>query len=154
MPAAIATYCLPPTEYVIGPAETWPPRFAFHKSAPLAGIQRKEISFAPAGEQQVRRGREQAAVGDVGHLELPLPGAGLRIERLNGAVPVFGQPPVDHGTRLQHADGHHRQRARESPAFRELDRPLDVRRGRVHPARNVEESVRGLYDGDIQLVPP
>src|SRR5205809_3924643 len=36
-----------------------------------ARVQRVEISFTPAGEEHVRRGREDAAVGDVGHLETP-----------------------------------------------------------------------------------
>jgi hypothetical protein len=34
-PAAIATYCLPSSRYVIGAAETAPPTLAFHSSAPV-----------------------------------------------------------------------------------------------------------------------
>src|SRR5204862_6316011 len=34
-PALTATYCLPPTEYVIGPDMTAAPRDVFHSSAPL-----------------------------------------------------------------------------------------------------------------------
>ena len=34
-PALTATYCLPPTEYVIGPEMTAAPRDVFHSSAPL-----------------------------------------------------------------------------------------------------------------------
>src|SRR5712691_2288537 len=35
-------------------------------------IQRKEMTFAPSREEQIRRGREDAALGVVNHLELPL----------------------------------------------------------------------------------
>ena len=35
LPALTATYCLPPTEYVIGPEMIAAPREAFHSSAPL-----------------------------------------------------------------------------------------------------------------------
>ena len=42
LPAAIATYCLPATEYDIGPAETWPPTLPFHSSAPVRASSAKK----------------------------------------------------------------------------------------------------------------
>ena len=38
LPALTATYCLPPTEYVIGPDWTWPPTVNFHSSAPVRAL--------------------------------------------------------------------------------------------------------------------
>src|SRR5262245_40977868 len=43
-------------------------------------VEREEVALAPAGEHEIRRRRQDTAVGDVAHLELPLQLAGLGIE--------------------------------------------------------------------------
>src|SRR5436190_456462 len=84
----------------------------------LAGDgEREEVTVASADEHQIRRRRQDAALGHVRHVERPLALAGFRIERLNRAVAFFRQTAIDERTWLQHADRHHRQRAGESLAF-------------------------------------
>ena len=60
-----------------------------------ARVERLEVAFASAREQQVRGRRQDAAVGDVGHLELPLLAPGAGIERDHRAVAGRFGPRVD-----------------------------------------------------------
>src|SRR5437899_2576280 len=60
-----------------------------------ARIEREEIAFAAAGEYEIAGGRQDPAVGDVGHLELPFQLARLRIERLNRTPPFLRRALVD-----------------------------------------------------------
>src|SRR5436190_787473 len=47
LPAAIATYCFPFTEYDIGPAETWPPTFPFQSCSPVRASSAKKYPSRP-----------------------------------------------------------------------------------------------------------
>src|SRR5438552_1369323 len=58
----------------------------FPQQLATARVQRKEVSFSPSREQQVRCGGEHAALGVVNHLEFSLLFAGLRIDRPDRAV--------------------------------------------------------------------
>src|SRR5436309_4504781 len=49
-------------------------------------VEREEVSFATAAEQQIRSSRQDAGVGEVGHLELPLSVARQRIDCAHRAV--------------------------------------------------------------------
>ena len=46
------------------------------------------VALARAGEQQIRRGRQDAAGGDVRHPELPLLLSGDGVQRDHGAMPA------------------------------------------------------------------
>src|SRR5258707_935690 len=52
-------------------------------------------TVAAAGKHEIGRRRQHAAVGDVGHLELPLELARLRIERLNRAPSLLRRALID-----------------------------------------------------------
>src|SRR5713226_5463077 len=47
LPAATATYCLPFTEYVIGPEASTPPTATFHSRAPLRASRAKKYPSRP-----------------------------------------------------------------------------------------------------------
>src|SRR5437870_10892639 len=55
----------------------------------VTGVQGKEISVASAAKQQIRNRRENSGVSNVGHLELPLPLAGFRVDGTDSAVTFF-----------------------------------------------------------------
>src|SRR5919198_4996886 len=103
-------------------------------------VEREEVAFAPAGEHEIGRGREDAAVGDVAHLELPFELAALRVERLNGAPPFLRRARVD----VARPGAERRYRHRRKPsgvlvAGLVLRGSFRVRRRGVHPRRDVEE---------------
>ena len=90
----MATYCRLPTRYVIRPlygrAEIRLPQ-----QRSRARVERLKIPFASPREQHVRGRRQNAAVCDVGHVELPLLLARPGVERDDRAVASSLGPRVD-----------------------------------------------------------
>src|SRR5262249_9285108 len=62
---------------------------------PRARVERLEIAFAVAGKEDIRRGGQDPAIGDVGGVVLPPFLARARIDRLDGAVAGRLGPVVD-----------------------------------------------------------
>ena len=114
LPEITATCCAPPTANEIGPLTIWPPRLTFHSSAPVRASSAWKYPSRPPVKSRSVRGRQDAAVGDVVLIELPLLLAGLRIDRDHRAVAGRVGPVVD---RRRAADpdagraGHRRQPA-------------------------------------------
>src|SRR5215471_11882272 len=54
-----------------------------------------KVAFASSGEEKIGRSREDSAIGDIGHCELPLFLAGIRIEGDDRAVPGSFRPRVE-----------------------------------------------------------
>ena len=88
LPEMTATLpCLPSTAKVIGPLTIWPPRLVFHRTVPVPRVERVEVAFTAAGEEQVGDRGQDAAVGHVVLVERPLALQRLWVEGNDGAVP-------------------------------------------------------------------
>src|SRR5689334_470139 len=109
-----------------------------------ARVQRLEVAFAPAGEEQVRSRREDAALRDIGHLELPFFAARARLERDDRAVTGGFGPRIDRRTTETWCAWHRGQVPRS--AAHEVRADFVLRRRRrvdarvVLPRGNVEEA--------------
>src|SRR5689334_10063657 len=75
----------------------------FPQKHPGACIESVEVTFAAAGEEDVGCCREDAAVGDVRHQELPLPVSRFRINGDDHSVSGRLRPRVD-GTAAKRGD--------------------------------------------------
>ena len=143
----IVTNCLPSTSYVIGRGvDLHRPEAALPQQRAGARVERLEIAFAAAGEQQIGRGRQDAAVGEVVHRERPLALAGRRIDRDDGAVARRVGPRVDRtapDVRRHRRVGHGPRRpiaaAHERAARLILGGLAREHAGDVLPGGNVEE---------------
>src|SRR5258705_27396 len=99
------------------------------------------IAATPVGKHEIGRRRQHAAVGDVGHLELPLELARLRIERLNRAPSLLRRALVDGaGAGPQRRHRHRREASGVLVTLLVLDVALRIGRVGIHPAWNVKQS--------------
>src|SRR5262245_16526202 len=67
----------------------------FPKKGSASCVKRVEMTFASSGEKQIRRGGENATIGDIGHWKLPLLLSSAWIQRDHCAMPRGLSPDVD-----------------------------------------------------------
>src|SRR5690348_176873 len=67
----------------------------FPEHRAVACIEGVEVAFAATGEQQVGGSGQDAAIGDVAHLEFPFQVAGMRVDSAHGTVAGFVSPGLD-----------------------------------------------------------
>src|SRR5262252_10676313 len=103
-----------------------------------------KVAFASSGEEKIGRSREDSAIGDIGHCELPLFLAGIRIERDDRAVPGSFRPRVEraafqrrHVLAARYGAG--RTAADKAAAFFVVLGLFDENARIVFPRRNIEE---------------
>src|SRR5262249_26891123 len=72
---------------------------------PGSGVERIEETLAAAAEQEVGRGRQDASVGEVDHLVLPLPIARRRIDGPDRAIAFLFLAEVTRGRSEPRRDG-------------------------------------------------
>ena len=129
-PDTIDTYCRLPTRIADRPAVDRRSKIRLPQQRAGARIQRLEVAFPSAREQQVRSRRQDAAVGHVGHLELPLLPARRGIDRDHRAVTGRLGPRIDRGPAQARRARHRRQIPRATAA--EVRSFLVLRRRREH----------------------